>query len=159
MALPSWMVGILMIALLAATLSTTSILILSSSHIIVHDIFKKVVNPGMSDKAFLVITRITILVCMGLVILPALREPKILPLLMWIFSFAIPVFGVYLIGMMWKINKTAAWVTILAGYVADFLWTIVPPFGLPEDLYSNVYPTTVVTIVFGNITGCDGMTP
>ena len=149
MALPSWMVGILMIALLAATLSTTSILILSSSHIIVHDIFRKVVNPGMTDKTFLIITRITILVCMGLVILPALRSPKILPLLMWIFSFAIPVFGVYLIGMMWKINKTAAWITIVAGYVADFLWTIVPPFGLPEDLYSNVYPTTVVTIVFG----------
>ncbi len=149
MALPSWMVGILMIALLAATLSTTSILILASSHIIVHDIFKKVVHPEMKDKTFLILTRVTIFVCMLLVILPALKDPKILPLLMWIFSFAIPVFGVYLIGMVWKVNKIAAWATILAGYTADFLWTIVPPTGLPEDLYSNVYPTTIVTIVFG----------
>jgi len=136
-------------SLLAATLSTTSILILSSSHIIVHDILKKVVHPGMKDKTFLTLTRVTIMVCMVLVILPALKDPKILPLLYWIFSFAIPVFGVYLIGMVWKINKVAAWITILAGYAADFLWTIAPPPGLPEDLYSNVYPTTIVTIVFG----------
>ena len=41
MALPPWMVGLLMIALLSATLSTTGGLILAASHIIVHDIFKR----------------------------------------------------------------------------------------------------------------------
>ena len=86
---------------------------------------------------------------MVLVILPALKEPKILPLLYWIFSFAIPVFGVYLIGMVWKINRVAAWITILAGFIADFVWTIIPPAGLPRGLELNVYPTIVVTIVFG----------
>ncbi len=149
MALPSWMVGLLMIALLAATLSTTSILTLASSHIIVHDIFKQVVHPKMSDRTFLRLTRMMIFVCMILVIIPALTSPRILPLLMWIFSFAIPVFVVYLIGMLWKVNKAAAWITILAGYAADFLWTIVPPPGLPQELYLNVYPTTIVTLVAG----------
>ena len=151
MALPPWMVGILMIALLAATLSTTSILILSSSHIIVHDIFKGVVNPKMSDKSFLWLTRGMILVCAVLVIIPALKPKTLmLPIFFWTFSFAIPVFGVYLIGMLWKVNRIAAWTTILAGYAANFLWTFAAPTWLPEYLSSNVvYPTTIATVLFG----------
>ncbi|NLT65140.1 MAG: sodium:solute symporter family protein [Acidobacteria bacterium] len=149
MALPPWMVGILMISLLAATLSTTAGLILGSSHIIVHDIFKRAVNPNMSDATFLKLTRIVILVCAVLVVIPALKLPFIFSIFMWTFSFAIPVFGAYLIGMVWKVNKVAAWATILAGYAANFLWTFASPDWLPAHLSLNVYPTTFATLLFG----------
>jgi solute:Na+ symporter, SSS family len=150
MILPSWMVGLLMIALLSATLSTTGSLILAASHIIVHDIFKRAVNPNMSDATFLMLTRIMILVCAVLVVIPALRIQSIIfSIFMWTFSFAIPVFGVYLIGMLWKVNKTAAWITILAGYGANFLWTFAAPTWLPSYLSLNVYPTTFTTLLFG----------
>ncbi|MEJ2108438.1 MAG: sodium:solute symporter family protein [Acidobacteriota bacterium] len=150
MALPPWMVGILMIALLSATLSTTSILILASSHVIVNDILRGVVNPKMSDKTFLILTRILILVCAALVVIPALKTAVVFPIFMWTFSFAIPVFGVYLIGMLWKVNRVAAWTTILAGYLANFLWTFSSPAWLPEYLSNNVvYPTTIATVLFG----------
>jgi solute:Na+ symporter, SSS family len=148
-AMPQWIIGLLMIALLAATLSTTGGLILASSHIIVHDIFKRAVYPKMSDRAFLRLTRIMILVCSALVIIPALKLPFIFSIFMWTFSFAIPIFGVYLIGMLWKVNKTAAWITILAGYAANFLWTFWPPQGWPSFLSLNVYPTTFATVLFG----------
>jgi SSS family solute:Na+ symporter len=148
-ALPPWIVGLLMISLLAATLSTTGGLILASSHIIVHDIFKRAVNPKMTDKTFLILTRLMIVVCAALVFIPALNPPRLFTIFMWTFSFAIPVFGVYLIGMMWKINKTAAWLTILAGYAADFLWTFAPPSWLPSYLSLNVYPTAFATVIFG----------
>jgi SSS family solute:Na+ symporter len=149
MALPQWIVGILMIALLAATLSTTGGLILASSHIIVHDIFKRAVYPKMSDRTFLLLTRIMILVCSGLVIGPALKLPYIFSIFMWTFSFAIPIFGVYLIGMLWKISKPAAWITILAGYGANFLWTFAAPTWLPAHMSLNVYPTIFTTVFFG----------
>jgi Na+/proline symporter len=149
MALPPWLVGLLMISLLSATLSTTAILILAASHITVHDIFKRAINPKMSDSAFLMLTRAMIFICTILVIIPALRDPEILPLLYWIFSFAIPVFGVYLIGMLWKVNSVTAWITILAGYAAAFLWTFAAPPWLPEYLSLNVYPTTFATLLFG----------
>jgi solute:Na+ symporter, SSS family len=149
MALPQWIVGLLMIALLAATLSTTGGLILASSHIIVHDIFKRAIYPKMSDKTFLVLTRVMILVCAVLVIIPALKLPFIFSIFMWTFSFAIPVFGVYLIGMMWQINKFAAWATILAGYAANFLWTFWTPGWLPSYMSLNVYPTTLATALVG----------
>jgi solute:Na+ symporter, SSS family len=148
-ALPPWIVGLLMISLLAATLSTTGGLILASSHIIVHDIFKRAVHPKMTDKTFLILARLMILVCSVLVFIPALHPPRLFTIFMWTFSFAIPVFGVYLIGMMWKINKTAAWITILAGYAADFLWTFAAPSWLPSYLSLNVYPTAFATIFFG----------
>jgi len=69
---------------------------------------------------------------------------------MWTFSFAIPVFGVYLIGMLWKVNRGAAWTTSLVGYAASFLWTFAPPPLLPDYLSQNVvYPTTFATALFG----------
>ena len=148
-AFPPWMVGILMTALLAATLSTTGGLILASSHIIVHDILKRAVNPKMSDRTFLITTRIVIACCAMAVIIPALRLPNIISLLFWIFSFAIPVFGVYLIGMMWKVNKIAAWTTLIAGYFANFFWTFAQPNWLPESLSGNIYPTIFATLFFG----------
>jgi solute:Na+ symporter, SSS family len=149
MALPQWIVGLLMIALLAATLSTTGGLILASSHIIVHDIFKRAVHPKMSDSTFLILTRVMIFVCSGLVIIPALKLPYLFSIFMWTFSFAIPVFGVYLIGMMWKVNKVAAWTTILAGYLANFIWTFAAPTWLPSYLSLNVYPTAFATLIVG----------
>jgi solute:Na+ symporter, SSS family len=149
MALPPWMVGILMIALLAATLSTTAQLILASTHMIVHDIFKRAVNPGMSDRTFLILTRVMIFVLALMVIVPALKLQLVLSIFFWTFSFAIPVFGVYLIGMMWKVNRVAAWVTVLAGYAANFLWTFAPPTWLPSYMSLNVYPTTFATLFFG----------
>lgn len=149
MALPPWMVGLLMIALLSATLSTTGGLMLATSHIVVHDIFKRALNPGMSDATFLKLTRLMIFVCAILVVIPALKLPYIFSIFMWTFSFAIPVFGAYLIGMLWKVNKVAAWTTILGGYAANFLWTFAAPAWLPDYLSLNVYPTTFATLLFG----------
>lgn len=152
MALPPWMVGILMIALLAATLSTSAQLVLATTHMIVHDIFKKAVNPRMSDKTFLMLTRVMVLVLAVVVLIPALRvlDQDIMSIFFWTFSFGIPVFGVYLIGMLWKVNKVAAWITMLAGYAADFLWTFNPDLNwLPERVRSNVYATIFATVLFG----------
>jgi solute:Na+ symporter, SSS family len=149
LALPPWVVGLLMIALLSATLSTTGGLILASSHIIVHDIFKRALNPNMGDKTFLRLTRIMILVCAVLVVVPALKLPFIFSVFMWTFSFAIPVFGVYLIGMLWKVNKVAAWTTMLVAYAANFYWTFAHPNWLPTNMSLNVYPTAIATILVG----------
>lgn len=152
MAFPPWLIGLLMTALLAATLSTTGGLILGASHIIVHDIFKRAIHPAMGDRTFLVLTRVMIVVCSLLVIIPALRNPGILPLLMWVFSFAVPVFGVYLIGMLWKVNKIAAWTTLLSGYAANFYWTFSQHAWAPDYLNNNVYPTICATLLVGIVT-------
>lgn len=103
----------------------------------------------MSDATFLRLTRIMIFVCAGLVVFPALKLPYIFSIFMWTFSFGIPIFGVYLIGMFWKVSKVAAWTTILAAYAANFLWTFAPPTWLPSYISLNVYPTIFATLLFG----------
>ena len=104
----------------------------------------------MSDKTFLILTRVMIFVCAVLVIIPALKLSLMLPIFFWTFSFAIPVFGVYLIGMLWKVNRVAAWTTILAGYAANFLWTFSSPTWLPDIISHNVvYPTIIATVLVG----------
>jgi SSS family solute:Na+ symporter len=154
MALPPWMVGILMISLLAATLSTSAQLVLATSHMVVHDILKKAVNPKMSDRTYLILTRVMIFVIALIVIFPALSvlDQKLLSLFFWTFSFGIPVFGVYLIGMLWQVNRVAAWVTMLAGYAANFLWTFAPNLiSLPAYIATNanVYASIFATVLFG----------
>ncbi|MBN1975049.1 MAG: hypothetical protein JW787_15515, partial [Sedimentisphaerales bacterium] len=129
-------------------------LILATTHMIVHDIFKKAVNPKMSDKTFLTLTRVMIFVCALLVIIPALRvlNKNVMSIFFWTFSFGIPVFGVYLIGMIWKVNKVAAWITMIAGYGANFLWTFAPNLILlpkPMRESPNVYATIIATLFFG----------
>ena len=121
---------------------------------IVHDIFRKAVNPEMSDKTFLILTRIMIFVCAVLVIIPALiiGTQTIMGIFFWTFAFGIPVFGVYLIGMLWKVSKTAVWITMIAGYGANFLWTFAPDLiWLPPQMQSNpaVYATILATLIFG----------
>jgi Na+/proline symporter len=55
--------------------------------------------------------------------------------------------------MLWKVNKAAAWITMLAGYAANFLCTFAPDLlWWPEFIQGfklNVYPTTAATIIFG----------
>jgi SSS family solute:Na+ symporter len=84
--------------------------------------------------------------------IPALGKLQIMSVFFWTFSFAIPIFGVYLIGMLWKVNKIAAWITVLAAYAINFIWTFCPP-DLPSylnaNLNLNVYPVTIITILFG----------
>jgi Na+/proline symporter len=153
LAFPPWLVGILMTALLAATLSTTAQLILASSHIVANDIFKRACNPKMKDRTFFILTRVLIVVFALIVIYPAMRQPQLMVLLYWVFSFAVPVFAVYLIGMLWKVNKVAAWTTLLAGYFASFFWTFYLqanwPSWIPGYFNENVYPTIVATLFFG----------
>jgi hypothetical protein len=38
---------------------------------------------------------------------------------------------------------------MLAGYLANFLWTFATPTWLPQYLSLNVYPVTFVTVFFG----------
>jgi hypothetical protein len=52
--------------------------------------------------------------------------------------------------MLWKVNRVAAWTTMLAGYAADFLWTFNPDLiQLPARINNNVYATILATVLFG----------
>lgn len=147
--LPSPVVGLLMVCLLAATLSTGSSVMLGNATIIVNDILKRAVNPQMADETRLKLMRPLIFVCGLLAFIPALFVPIIFPVFLWCFSFGIPVFIVFLFGMVWKASKAAAWITILVSYVVNFVWTFATPSWASGPWALNMYPVTVCSIVLG----------
>lgn len=147
--LPPPIVGLLMICLLAATLSTGSSVMLGNATIIVDVILKRAVFPDMSSETQLKLMRPALVVCGLLACVPALFVPMIFPVFLWCFSFGIPIFVIWIVGMLWKTSKTAAWITVLVTYLVNFIWTFTTPTWAPAPFNMNIYPVTLCSIVLG----------
>ncbi|MCL2110823.1 MAG: hypothetical protein FWH32_00940 [Clostridiales bacterium] len=156
-ALPAPIIGLLMISLLCATLSTGGPMAMGNANILVNEIFKKGFNPDMSEETRFKLIRISIIICAAFFAVPALLNAVIFPVFLWCFSFGIPVFVIYIMGLKVRRNTTAAWITIIAAYAVNFWWTFAPPHMIPgADLLGgafslNMYPVTIVSIVLGVI--------
>ena len=106
--MPDVLIGVLMVALLCALLSTGSGLILSTSHV----------------------------------------ESLIITLFFWSFSLSMPIFVNYFIGMVWKVNRTAAWINLIASTAVNFWWTFACPSW--AGIFSlSFWPVAFTTVVLG----------
>ena len=152
-ALPQPIVALLMISLMAATLSTGGATLLANANILTNDIIKGCLKPDMTDETKMKVIKISVLICGLLFAFPALSNAVIFPVFLWCFSFGIPIFIVYFMGLKFKISRSAAWTTIVVAYIVNFWWTFLPIpaalYGTPLDL--NMYPVTIVSIVLGVI--------
>ena len=147
--LPPAMIGILMVALLCALLSTGSGVILSTSHVIYDDFIKPTSKKEHSPKTQKMISRIVcVVVCLAAAI-PSLFVEVFMNLFFWCFSLSLPIFICYLIGMLWKINRKAAWINCIASLAVNCWWTFALPSWCPAQFSLSFYPVFVVTIVLG----------
>ncbi len=145
--LPAPIVGLLMVCLLAATLSTGSSVMLGNATVIVDVILKRACFPNMTPETQFKLMRPMVVVCGLLACVPALFAPMIFPIFLWCFSFGIPIFFVWLAGMVWKCSKSAAWITILVSYIVNFVWTFATPSWAPGPFALNMYPVTLISLV------------
>lgn len=149
-ALPKPIVALLMISLMAATLSTGGATIMANANVITNDIIKRVWKPNMSDHTKLRLTKIMILVSALLFAFPAFSNAVVFPVFLWCFSFGIPVFVVYFMGLRIKSSRAAAWITTLVTFAVNFWWTFWTPSWAMGTWYElNMYPVTIVSIVLG----------
>ncbi len=155
--LPVGVIGLLMTALLCATLSTGGGVVLANGNVIANDIFIQCVKPKMSEKGKMTCNRVCVIIA-ALLLLPGallMMNEFAFNLFLWVFSFGMPVFMVLLIGYHWKVSRTAAWITIIVCYVVDCVFTFVnvgaSMSGLGAMLFSqpagNLYATMIVSIV------------
>lgn len=148
--LPIPAVGFLMVALLAATLSTGGGIVLANANVISDDVVFKCMKPNMNDRQKMRTTKICVVVAAFLMLPGALLMANefVFNLFLWVFSFGMPVFIVFIIGYFFKISHSAAWITIIASYVVNCIWTFakVP---LPGVWSMNLYATMVVSLVLG----------
>lgn len=146
--LPPVLIGVLMVALLCALLSTGSGMILAISHVVTDDIILPLRDKKTSEKQYTLISRIVIVVVTLAATLPALKVTLLISLFFWCFSLSMPIFVNYLIGMCWKINRKAAWINLIVSTLVNFWWTFACPSWAGIFNFS-FWPVAVTTITLG----------
>ena len=160
--LPVGVIGLLMTALLCATLSTGGGVVLANGNVIANDIWIGCVKPNMDEKKKMTTNRVGIIIA-AVILLPGallMMNEFAFNLFLWVFSFGMPIFMILLIGYHWKVSRTAAWVTVIVTYVVNCLFTFVDfgpgglnvfSGGLGAMLFSppaaNLYATIILSIV------------
>ncbi len=151
---PPALIGIVMVALLCANLSTGSGLLLSMAHVITDDIVVPI--PGkknVSEKKHMRISYLMVILCTAAGVIPALKASVAMPIFFFCFSVGLPIFVCYFLGMIWKINRKVTWVTLLASLAVNVWWTFACPAPIASTPFANSF-YVVLIVAFGvNIVG------
>lgn len=151
-ALPKWLYGLLIVSLLAAVLSAGAGQVFGNATVLVNDFLKRALFPKMSDETRMKLMKPGIVFIALLAVIPAFFAPVLFPVFIWCFSFGIPVFVIFVYGLVWKTSKSAAWITLIVAIVIDFWWTFATPAWATTSFWGlNMYPVTVVSFVLGTI--------
>ncbi len=116
--LPDLLIGIVIVLVLSASMSTLSSLVMTSSSTLTLDFLKDVVIKNMSEKTQLVVMRVLIAVFIILSVVLALNPPTFIAQLMGVSWGALA--GAFLAPFMYglyskKITKVAVWASFITG--------------------------------------------
>ncbi len=116
--LPDLLIGIVIVLVLSASMSTLSSLVLTSSSTMTLDLLKKVFIPDMKERTQLIIMRVLIAFFIILSVILALNPPTFIAQLMGISWGALA--GAFLAPFMYglyskKVTKAAVWASFIVG--------------------------------------------
>ncbi len=133
---PPWIVGLYVAAVLAAIMSTVSSLLVMASGSLTHDLYAKLINPGMGDAAAAALCRKMTLgmaaVALGLAVTVSVLSPE--RTIFWFVIFgwsgiAATFCPMIILSLFWpKFTEAGA----IASMVAGFAMTIISKFVLQE---------------------------
>lgn len=143
--------GVILAGILAATMSTADSQLLAASSSVSQNIIKEVLLPDLSDKAAMMIARVTVLIISAIGVFIA-RDPN--SSVFGIVSFAWAGFGaafgpVVLCALFWKrTTKEGAFAGMVSGGIMIFVWKfIVRPMGGAWNIY-ELLPAFLVACAF-----------
>lgn len=116
--LPDVLIGIIIVLVLSASMSTLSSLVLTSSSTLTLDFLKGTVCKNMKDKTQLFIMKILIVFFIAISVIIALDPPTFIAQLMGISwgALAGAFLAPFLYGLYWKgVTKLAVWTSFIAG--------------------------------------------
>ncbi len=138
MTLNPWLAGITLAALWAADVSTACNLLLSSATLYSHDIHKRFVQPGMSERSYMLVTRVSVLLLGLLTLVLAMTISGIIATLMAGLSL-MAAFSVIVLLTLYKpewCSKESAFYTIMASFIVLAAWMAIPAVRvLPHVIY------------------------
>ncbi len=139
--LPDILIGVVIVLVLSASMSTLSSLVLTSSSTFTIDFLKTSVFKKMSDKVQLLVMRLLIVFFIGVSVILALNPPTFIAQLMGISwgALAGAFLAPFLYGLfMKKVSKSAVWVSFVYGVGLTVVNMLLPKFGLPALFKSPI---------------------
>ncbi|MGY6696550.1 MAG: sodium:solute symporter family protein [Roseinatronobacter sp.] len=149
--LPGWVIGLIAAGGLAAALSTAAGLLLAISSAVSHDLIKKMINPGISEKGELMAARISMAFAIALATWLGLNPPgfaaQVVALAFGLAAASL--FPAIMLGIFSKkMNSTGAIVGMLVGLISTvlYIFTYLGWFFIPG---TNMLPNTPDNWLFG----------
>ena len=143
--------GILLAAIIAASMSTADSQLLVASSSFTSDIYKPIIKKSASDKELLWVGRIVVVIVSIVAFFIASSKGEAAAAIMDLVSNAWALFGaafgpVVILSLFWKrITYSGAVASIVAGAVVDILW-LVTPVGAATGIY-EILPGFVAAFV------------
>ena len=119
-ALPSVLIGLILVLILAASMSTLSSLVLVSSSSISLDLIKGVMKPQLKEKSAMALMRIFCVVFVAVSLVIALAKPAAIVTLMSYSWGALSgcFLAPFLLGVRWRgMTKAGAWAGVITGLI------------------------------------------
>ena len=161
---PAFLGGVIISAIIAASMSTADSQLLASSSAFASDVYKTTINKKASDKNVMWVGRIVVIVvsllAFGIAMLGSGDKP-IVPAFSTIMSLVSAAWGAFgaafgpviLLALFWrKLNYKGAVAGIVTGFVVDILWMLLFNFEY-YDMKSFVFNTNLYEIIPGFIAG------
>ncbi len=140
---PNALGALIIVAVIAAAMSTIDGTLMNSGAAIGVDIYKRFLKKDATDKTVIKVTNITMFVITAIVIIWAFNPPAmVLTLTSWAFSLIaggliVPVY----VGLYWKrATNAGAVAAIIAGVLGTLLWYVTKsPLGIPPFVMGCVF--------------------
>ncbi len=130
--LPEILLGVVVVLVLSASMSTLSSLVITSSSTLTLDLIKPVMKDKLGDKKQLLVMRILIAVFLALSVIIALNKNALISDLMgysW-GALAGAFLAPFMYGLFWKgVTKASVYVSFIVGVGATVLHMIIKPTG------------------------------
>ncbi|WP_340372844.1 sodium:solute symporter [Peribacillus sp. FSL E2-0218] len=146
--LPAGLLGVVIASVVSALMSTASGTLLASSTLVVNDLIKKYIGPGMSERQFLKTSRITTLTIGVMAIIVSIWIQDILVALDVAYAILSgAVFFPIILGFFWKrVTANAAFYSILASMIVIIVGLVITgPSSTGPILYGLATSLVVIT--------------
>lgn len=136
MGLNPWAAGATLAAMWAADVSTACTILLAAGTLFSQDIYKRFLNPGVSDEKFVMVNRLSILVCGIVTLWFAFNAVGIVKTMLSGLSLTTPLTVVFLFTMFAPnlCKRSAAFYTTLVGLLSILAWNFIPSLHIFQDV-------------------------
>lgn len=139
---PTIIAGLVMASVVAATMSSASGDLIGVSTLFTKDVYQRYINPQASDRQILLWSKGVIVVVALCSLGIALRDPGIIPLLVFAFTLrSAGPFGAFIFGFLYKnATKNAGLGSVIIGSIAALAWQLAgEPYGIMAIVFGSIF--------------------